>query len=157
MNVYLNHASLSSGIVPFHYSCFCKAIKFWVFSIFKRNFFFNKYNLFVQEKYEESISTALLEEVGMHLKLDSIKIITNGRHGWRKNTKDTSVVVIGNGSHKVSNCLHVTTADTTGSRNHCQYENPMSSPVTPCVFTVIHCESPVSPCTPCDPLSVVCL
>ncbi|XP_065934198.1 scavenger receptor class F member 2-like [Magallana gigas] len=49
--------------------------------------------------------------------------------------------------------------NTNGSKIPCPYENPLSSPVTPCLFTVIpcappytspvcYCKPPVTPCTP---------
>ena len=37
--------------------------------------------------------------------------MTDARHGWRKNAKDTSVVAIGEKTHKVLQCQHVTKAD----------------------------------------------
>lgn len=35
----------------------------------------------VQQEYEDSISTALLEKIGMYEDLDGVDIITNARHG----------------------------------------------------------------------------
>uniref|UniRef100_K1PYR3 Uncharacterized protein n=1 Tax=Magallana gigas TaxID=29159 RepID=K1PYR3_MAGGI len=69
------------------------------------------YKTFVQQEYEDSISTALLEEIGMYEDLDGIDIITDARHGWRKNAKDTSVVAVGEKSHKILNYVHITTAN----------------------------------------------
>lgn len=34
--------------------------------------------------------------------------MTDARHGWRKNSKDTSVVSLGEKTHKVMDCVHVT-------------------------------------------------
>jgi hypothetical protein len=42
----------------------------------------------------DSIETALLEEVASYEDLETIDIMTDARHGWRKNAKDTSVVAI---------------------------------------------------------------
>lgn len=42
---------------------------------------------------------------------DGISIITDACHGWRKNAKDTSVVAIGDKSHKVLQHIHVTKGD----------------------------------------------
>ncbi|CAC5386239.1 unnamed protein product [Mytilus coruscus] len=55
---------------------------------------------FIDEEYNGSIETALMEEVGMYEDLTSIDIMTDARHGWRKNAKDTSVVAIGEKMHK---------------------------------------------------------
>jgi hypothetical protein len=43
--------------------------------------------------------------------LEIIDIMTDARHGWRKNAKDTSVVAIGEKTHKVLKCEHVTKTD----------------------------------------------
>lgn len=118
INERINHAFVCSGMLPSHYSRFCKAAGFGVLSVSNRNSFFHKYKSFVQEEYDESISTALLEEVGMYDELDGIDIITDARHGWRKNAKDTSVVAIGDRSHKVLNCVHVTTAEDPVTQRH---------------------------------------
>jgi hypothetical protein len=37
----------------------------------------------------------LLEEVASYEDLETIDIMTDARHGWHKNAKDTSVVAIG--------------------------------------------------------------
>lgn len=54
----------------------------------------------------------------MYDELDGIDIITDARHGWRKNAKDTSVVAVGDRSHKVLNCVHVTTAEDPVTQRH---------------------------------------
>lgn len=73
---------------------------------------------FLFRRNTKSISTALLEEVGMYDELDGIDIITDARHGWRKNAKDTSVVAVGDRSHNVLNCVHVTTAEDPVTQRH---------------------------------------
>jgi hypothetical protein len=40
--------------------------------------------------------------------LETIDIMTDARHGWHNNAKDTSVVAIGEKTHKVLKCEHVT-------------------------------------------------
>ena len=54
----------------------------------------------------------------MYEELDGIDIMTDARHGWRKNAKDTSVVDIGEKTHKVLKCQHVTKADDAVSQRH---------------------------------------
>lgn len=61
---------------------------------------------------------ALLEEIGLYEELDGIDIMTDARHGWRKNAKDTSVVALGEKSHKVLQCQHVTKAHDIVSQRH---------------------------------------
>jgi diacylglycerol kinase len=42
---------------------------------------------------------------------ETIDIMTDARHEWRKNAKDTSVVAIGEKTHKFLKCEHVTKTD----------------------------------------------
>ena len=105
-------------MLPSHYSKFCNAAGIGILLVEKRDTFFKMYKKFVQEEYEDSCNTAILEEVGLYENLDGIDIITDARHGWRKNAQDTSVVAIGERSHKVINCAHVTKADDHVSQRH---------------------------------------
>ncbi|CAC5400512.1 MRC [Mytilus coruscus] len=84
----------------------------------KRTIFFNKHQQHIQEEYNECIDTALLEEIASYEDLDSIDIMSDAHHGWRKNAKDTSVVAIGEKTHKVLNCEHVTKAHDIVSQGH---------------------------------------
>lgn len=60
----------------------------------KRKKFLKHHSIGVQEEYQESIEDALVEETRLYDNLDGIDIMTDAKHGWRKNAKDTSVVVI---------------------------------------------------------------
>ena len=63
----------------------------------------------IQEKCRESIEKALWREVGSQNEDDDgISIMTYARHRWRKNAKDSSVVAIGEKTHKVIKCESVT-------------------------------------------------
>ena len=53
------------------------------------------HNESISTEFECSIDTALLEEVASYDELDGIDIMTDARHGWRKNAKDSSIVTIG--------------------------------------------------------------
>ena len=44
--------------------------------------------------------------------------MTDARHGWRKNAKDSSIVAIGDNTHKVISCQHVTKTDDPVSQRH---------------------------------------
>jgi hypothetical protein len=44
--------------------------------------------------------------------------MSDARHGWRKNAKDSNVVAIGENTHKVLSCEHVTKTDDNVSQRH---------------------------------------
>jgi hypothetical protein len=60
----------------------------------------------------------LLEEVASYEDFETIDIMTDARHEWRKNAKDTSVVAIGEKTHKVLKCEHVTKTDDLVTQRH---------------------------------------
>ena len=51
-------------------------------------------------------------------KFGEIDILTDARHGWRKNAKNSSSVAIGEKTHKVVSCQHVTKGDDVVSQKH---------------------------------------
>ena len=55
-----------------------------------------------------SIDNAVNDEIASYEELDGINIMADTRHGWRKNSKDTSVLALGEQTHKVMNCVHIT-------------------------------------------------
>lgn len=44
--------------------------------------------------------------------------MTDARHGWRNNAKDSSIVVIGEKTHRVIKSEHVTKQDDHASQRH---------------------------------------
>lgn len=60
---------------------------------------------------------ALWGEVGCE-EDDGITIMTDARHGWRKNAKDSSIVAIGEKTHRVIKSEHVTKQDDHVSQRH---------------------------------------
>lgn len=59
-----------------------------------------------------SCDQALWEEIVQSQDNDgAISILTDARNGFRKNSKDTNVVCIGNATHKVIREEHVTRTD----------------------------------------------
>ena len=67
----------------------------------------------------ESKVSALLQEVASYEDLsDGIEIITDVRHGWKKNEKDSSIVASGEKTHKVLQCINVTKRDDPVSQRH---------------------------------------
>lgn len=120
VNDRIQHGFVCSGMLPSHYSRFVEAAKIGQLSKQRRSNFFTSYKSNLEDVYNESISTALLEEIGSYEdeRLGSIDIMTDARHGWRKNAKDTSVVAIGDETHKVLSCQHITKADDIVSQRH---------------------------------------
>jgi hypothetical protein len=73
----------------------------------------------VNEAYTESIEEAIIHETSSVDNLDNgISVMCDARHGWRKNSKDTSVVVIGDNSHKVLCHQLVTKTDDAVTQRH---------------------------------------
>lgn len=117
VNSRVNHGIVSSGILPADYKRFVKGSGIGVISDEKRSSFFNTYYPHVEKEYEESTDLALLQEIASYENLESeIDIMTDARHGWRKNTKDSSIVCLGQQSHKVLE--HVTKSMDPVSQRH---------------------------------------
>lgn len=93
----MNHGFVCSGMLPSHYVKFVDGAGIGKINKDKRVNFFKSYQNQIQKEYAESTSTALLEKVGAYEddRVGEIDIMTDARHGWRKNAKDTSVVAIG--------------------------------------------------------------
>ena len=60
----------------------------------------------------------LFKEIGSYEEVDAIDIMTDARHGWRKNATDSSVVAIGENTHKVLQCVHITKIDGIVTQRH---------------------------------------
>ncbi|KAJ8297993.1 hypothetical protein KUTeg_024524 [Tegillarca granosa] len=118
INEKINHAFDCSGMLPSHYTRFCSFSGIGLINKSNREKFYKRHKDSISSEYNESIQTALLEEVGSYETLDGINILTDARHGWRKNTKDTSVVAIGEETHKVIDCIHITKSDDNISQRH---------------------------------------
>lgn len=112
------HAMVCSGMLPVHYTRFAHEAGIGCISRQKRKKFHQKHKDSVQNAHDQSIEEALQEEIGSYEELDGIEIMSDARHGWRKNAKDTSVVAIGDKTHKVLKCEHVTKADDIVSQRH---------------------------------------
>ena len=108
VNHRLSHTFFSSGILPVHYTRFAKAAGIGCITKEKRSRIFRKYKDHTERESENSIQVAINEEIASYEELDGINIMTDARHGWRKNSKDTSVVALEEQTHKVMDCVHVT-------------------------------------------------
>ncbi|CAC5374173.1 unnamed protein product [Mytilus coruscus] len=97
------HGYTCSGMLPVHYNRFANAAKIGHINKQKQQYMFQRYKHHIEQQYNESIESAVLEEIGMYDDLTGINIMTDARHGWRKNAKDSSVVAIGEKSTKFLN------------------------------------------------------
>ncbi len=120
VNNRVNHGLICSGMLPSHYTKFVDGAGIGKINKEKRNSFFKTHSRNIEGEYKQSISTALLEEGASYYgeKLGEIDILTDARHGWRKNAKDSTIVAIGDQTHKVLTCQHVTKADDIVSQRH---------------------------------------
>ncbi|KAJ8322416.1 hypothetical protein KUTeg_000025 [Tegillarca granosa] len=118
INYRVNHGFLCSGMLPVHYQRLCNGAGLRFISKERRKEFFNLYKGMVEIEFTESVSDALYEEIASYEELDGINIMTDARHGWRKNAKDTSVVALGENMHKVIQCVHVTKSEERVSQKH---------------------------------------
>jgi hypothetical protein len=111
VNSRVNHGLICSGIFPSDYKRFANGAGIGIISEENRTTFFKQHKQHIQQECNDSIETALLEEVASYEDLETIDIMTDARHGWRKNAEDTSVVAIGEKTHKVLKCEHVAKTD----------------------------------------------
>ena len=120
VNNRVQHGLICSGMLPSQYTKFVDGAGIGKINKEKRNKFFNSYEDHIQREYQKSTSTALLEESASYEddKLGEIDILTDARHGWRKNAKDSSVVAVGEKTHKVLSCQHITKGDDVVSQRH---------------------------------------
>ena len=114
-NARIQYAQIFSGMLPCHYMRFVTSAGIGLIGSPKRRQFLNDFQNFIHEEYHSSIEVGLLQEIASYeINEDNpelwqgIDIMTDARHGWRKNAKDSSVVAIGDKSHKVLQCVHIT-------------------------------------------------
>lgn len=133
-NVRLQHGIITSGIRYTQYESIMQAIGMGILSHTIFDATTNIYAPIVVGLTKESTEEALLEEIaeGFHpdRELDiapdggingGITIVTDARHGWRKNANDCDVVAIGHLTHKVVKTVHVTKEDDPCSQRHEMY------------------------------------
>ena len=100
-------------INPLYQICYCS--RHWVY--FKRKTI-GKYKDHAQNERVNSIDNAVNDERASYEELNGINIMTDARHGWRKNSKDTSVVALGEQTHKVMDCIHITKSQDKVAQRH---------------------------------------
>ena len=109
VNLRMAHSYLSSGLREVQYQTLCNGANIGLLS--------TEYIARLREKYKGVVDTAckksqmdsIIEEIASTEKLmDGIEVMTDARHGTRKNAKDTDVICLGDSTHK---CLwngHIT-------------------------------------------------
>lgn len=115
------HSVVCSGMLPVHYKRFAHGAGIGHITDKQQSDHFSLYKEAVSEEYSESVATALQHEISGYDIDDhwqGINIMTDARHGWRKNAKDSSVVAIGEQSHQVIQHVHVTKHDDHCSQRH---------------------------------------
>lgn len=119
------HGFSTSGILSSVYERFSEAAGIGTLHYRVRNNYFKTHlDPILEEEYMDSVSEALEEEIqqtlyeGPDTMERSIDIVTDARHGWRKNAKDSSVVAVEDKTHKVLQHIHITKSDDAVTQRH---------------------------------------
>ena len=80
--------------------------------------FFENYKESIKMLVDESCLDALDEEIVAYPEMNGINILTDARHGTRRNSKYTDIVCIGSESHKVLRIETITRADKPCAQKH---------------------------------------
>ncbi|CAC5384320.1 unnamed protein product [Mytilus coruscus] len=91
-----------------HYTRFVNGAGIGCITKERRSKLFRKYKEHAENESVQSVDNTINDEISSYDDLDGINIMTHDRHGWRKNAKDTTVVALGEKTHKVMDCEHVT-------------------------------------------------
>jgi hypothetical protein len=119
VNHYMLHGFATSGILPIQYQRFCQGANIGYMSDKFRKNPMTILHQCIEDEYKESIEEALVMETAMTENVeDGINVMSDARHGWRKNAQDTSVVMIGENSHHVLRHEHVTKQDDPATQRH---------------------------------------
>ena len=118
-NLRMSHGFYVSGILPNQYLRFCQAANIGTIGEAGFNSIFQKYSPVVSDLVKDSCETALLEEIASYEDLASgIDIVTDARHGTRKNSMYTDVVCLGDRTHKVLRVETISRVDCTSTQKH---------------------------------------
>ena len=120
VNYKMAHALTVSGILVIGYERLCRAAGIGTLNFRQRRKHLAAYNDCIDEEYDMSVTGARFHE--MMLESDEmtapITVMSDARHGTRKNSKDTSVVVIGDNCHKVLCHVGVSKSDEPSTQKH---------------------------------------
>lgn len=113
------HATISTGILPNQIERLQNGMRFYPQQLQDERNLFSQYAEAVGAETNISCDNALREEITLSEEEDgAISILTDARHGCRRNAKDTNVVCIGSSSHKVIREEHVTKTDDLCTQRH---------------------------------------
>ena len=132
VNERVHHGLVFSGMRPSHYQRLVECANIGCINEHSRRNFIRTYDDFIQKEYDDSVEAALVEEIAMYPipmaeddgddedeePYEGIDIKTDARHGHRRNAKDTSVVALGERSHKVLQHVHITKEQDTVTQRH---------------------------------------
>ena len=124
VNERVQHGLLFSGMRPSHYERFVQGAGMGKVDFRDRKAFLQRHIPAIDEEYEDSLETALNEEVACYNidqsdnEWQGIDIKTDARHGHRRNAKDTSVVAIGDQTSKVLSHIHITKQEDPVTQKH---------------------------------------
>ena len=103
-------AYLACGMIPSQYQRLAEGANMGVIGHSRMQSITSRTALAVQSEKENSCTTAILTEIASYEDLSNgVEIMTDARHGWRKNSKDSDVVCIGQKTHQVLHNVHVST------------------------------------------------
>jgi hypothetical protein len=110
---------LASGMLPSHYERLCDGAHIAKVSPKFMDVVMDEFTTATKIERNSSIENTLVEELLSSDEIEgAITIQTDARHGWRKNSKQTDVVAIGDNTHKVLNVEIVTREDDRCSQRH---------------------------------------
>jgi hypothetical protein len=120
VNARVAHGFVTSGLLPVQYERLCLGAKFGHLGLRKRKALLQHHAQCINEEYEDSIDAALAKEKDLSNaeRENGITVMSDARHSCRRNAKDTSVVIIGDKSHKVLQHQLVTKADDPVTQRH---------------------------------------
>ena len=117
-NLRMLHGYFVSGILPNQFNRLCIAAGIGHLGDAYISEVFKTYDNVVKSLANESMESAILQEIATYEDMSAINILTDARHGTRKNSNHTDVVCIGANSHKVIRHEHVTKKDSTSAQKH---------------------------------------
>ena len=118
MNTRFVHSYLSTGILPNQFERFSNCLGFSGFETVTKTIE-NDYRSAVDFECRLSCESAIMEEIVNSFDNEgSVDIMTDARHGHRKNAKDTNVICLGQTTHKVMKDIHLTKDDDKCSQRH---------------------------------------
>jgi len=113
------HGYLSCALLPNQVERISQVLGFSKISVETATNCEEKYQDIVHKEKEYSCEDALMSEIGSSFDDDGeIGIMTDARHGWRRNAKDTNVICIGQKTHKVIKDIYVTKSDDPVTQRH---------------------------------------